>query len=99
MPQTITRAEKTEKSDRRVQLDISEGLYAEIEEMKKQCDIATTKELLNNALTALQWMIHQVAMGRSVVSADRAKSDFEVFWMPALRAVARTAEQRKAKDK
>jgi hypothetical protein len=93
----MTRAGKAEKSDRRIQLDISEGLYSEIEEMKRQCDIATTKELLNNALTALQWMVQQVASGRVVVSADRTKSDFEVFWMPALRAAARAAEQQRGK--
>ena len=94
MPQITMRAGKADKGDRRIQLDISEGLYAEIEEMKKQCDIATTKELLNNALTALQWMIQQVANDRDVVSIDRGREHFEVFWMPALRAARATGQQR-----
>lgn len=94
MPQTLVRT-----ADRRIQLDVSESLFADIEQMKKDGEIATTKELLNNSLTALQWMIEQVKAGRVIVSADREKNDFEVFWMPALRAVMRAAQERqKSKD-
>lgn len=86
MTQSLTRADRT---DRRIQLDISERLALELEQMKRDGEIATTKELLNNSLTALQWMMEQVKAGRIIVSVDRAKNDPEIFWMPVLRAAAR----------
>jgi hypothetical protein len=93
-------ATNSQKSDRRVQFDLSETLLEEIDDLMADCEIATKKELLNNAVTAFQWMVEQIKDGRLVVSADREKNDFEVFWMPALRAAQRVAKSKPvARDK
>ena len=84
----------SQKSDRRVQFDLSETLLKEIDELMADCEIATKKDLLNNAVTAFQWMVEQIKDGRVVVSADRDRNDFEVYWMPALRAAQRVSKTR-----
>jgi hypothetical protein len=81
----------SQKSERRIQFDISETMLEEIESIMHDCDLATKKEFLNNAATAFIWMVDQIKSGRLVISADRDKNDFEIFWMPALRAASRLA--------
>lgn len=89
----------TVKSDRRVQFDLSENMLESIEKTMEICDIPTKKDFLNNAATAFMWMVEEIQAGRLIVSADKDKDDFEVFWMPSLKAAARRAAPSKSRQR
>jgi hypothetical protein len=72
----------------RIQIDVSPQKLAELEELMTLCGIKTKKELINNALTLLQWAVKQVRNGRSVASIDENEGRFRELEMPILSAAA-----------
>jgi len=66
----------------RIQLEISEDRNHELEALMKEVGISTKKELFNNALTALEWMIKEKKAGRSIASIDENHQTWKEMVMP-----------------
>ena len=76
----------TESKKSRLQLDITEEMLLEIEDVMLVCRITSKKDLFNNAFTLWQWAIEQARAGREIVSASPKRDDFEILKMPAIEA-------------
>jgi metal-responsive CopG/Arc/MetJ family transcriptional regulator len=71
----------------RIQLDLPEDQVAQLDELMKETNIVTRKELFNNALTLFQWAVKAKRAGRMVVSVDEASGNAKELLMPALENV------------
>ena len=58
----------------RIQLDLPEEQVNVLDELMRETNIATRKELFNNALTLFQWAIKAKRAGRIVASLDVSPS-------------------------
>lgn len=66
----------------RVQFDLTPGSVAELEVMMKKCGLRTKKDLLNNALTFLEWVVKKIEAGDIVVSEDKKSGKYKEIHMP-----------------
>jgi len=68
----------------RIQLDMPEEQVKELDELMKETNIATRKELFNNALTLFQWAVNAKRSGRIVASLDEQTGTAKEILMPVL---------------
>jgi len=73
----------------RVQFDLAPTQVAALEELMTICGLDTRKDLVNNALTLLEWAVTQVRAGKEIAALSKAEKNYEVLRMPALMAAAR----------
>jgi hypothetical protein len=75
----------------RMQFDFPEDRVKELEAMMQKCNVGTRKELINNALTILEWAIEETEQGNDVVAIDREEKQFFALRMPILNSVKKSA--------
>src|ERR1700676_1241598 len=71
----------------RIQLDVSDEKVAELEKLMSTVGLKTKKELLNNALTLLEWAVKERAAGRIIASVDEHGDKYKEILMPVLQNV------------
>ena len=71
----------------RIQLDMPEEQVKELDELMKETNITTRKDLFNNALTLFQWAVKAKRAGRIVASLDEETGTAKEILMPALENV------------
>jgi len=71
----------------RIQLDMPEEQVKELDELMKETNIGTRKDLFNNALTLFQWAVKAKRAGRIVASLDEETGTAKEVLMPALESV------------
>lgn len=71
----------------RFQLEIPESRLKELEALMAETGISTKKELMNNALTLLEWAIEEKKAGYSIASVDSKKEKYRELVMPMLERV------------
>jgi hypothetical protein len=76
-----------------IQLDFSPSETERINWIMAVCAIKNRKDLFNNALTLLEWVVGQVADGRKVASFDDVTNERTALSMPALKAAAVRADR------
>ncbi len=81
----------------RIQLDMPEEQVKELEDLMKETNITTRKDLFNNALTLFQWAAKVKRAGRIVASLDEETGSAKELVMPALENV-RAANLARAVD-
>lgn len=69
-------------SMKRVQFELSEDHLKELDEMMRKTDTRTKKDLINNALTILNWVITEKELGKSIGSIDEKSGKYTEVWMP-----------------
>lgn len=68
---------------KRIQIELPEERADELDRLKKISMTNTTKELLNNSLTMMDWAINEVSNGRFIASVDeRDQSSIKELEMP-----------------
>jgi hypothetical protein len=72
----------------RIQLDLPADKVQELEELMEQAKISTKKDLINNALTLLEWAINEKKEGRAIASINEKTMSYKELVMPVLSAVA-----------
>jgi hypothetical protein len=77
----------------RLQFEVDEDALREIEQLQELGGLRTKKDLLNNALTLLQWAVRQRSNGRAIISEGEDGSQRELE-MPFLEAVAGAARRK-----
>lgn len=75
----------------RIQLEIPEEKLRELEALMEKCGIKTKKELINNALTLLDWAVNEKRTGRIIASFDQEKDTVREIVMPILSSSAAAA--------
>lgn len=70
----------------RVQFEMSEEKYKELEVLMKKAGVRTKKDLLNNALVLLEWYLKEKEAGRIVASIDEKQHRYKEVVMPLLSA-------------
>lgn len=71
----------------RIQFDLPEEKVRELEALMRETNIATRRDLFNNALTLFEWAIQERQSGRSIASVDEHNKKYKELVMPALMAV------------
>jgi hypothetical protein len=71
------------------ELDLPESKVKELEAMMRKTSICTRKDLLNNALTLLQWAIKQKEKGNIITSVNETEKSIAELVMPCLETVSR----------
>lgn len=74
----------------RIQFEVPIDRLQELENLMNKAGIATKKELLNNALTLLEWVIGEKARGHSIASVDETQKRFKELAMPIFSNIKRT---------
>jgi len=64
---------------------------SELDELMKETNIVTRKDLFNNALTLFQWAVKSKRAGRIVASLDEETGTAKEIVMPALESVRSTS--------
>jgi hypothetical protein len=73
----------------RVQLELPEDRVAELDELGERLRIRTRKDLLNTALTLLEWAVNEKAAGNKIASVDVENQVLRELVMPGLESVTR----------
>ena len=71
----------------RIQLDMPEEQVKDLDDLMKETNIVTRKDLFNNALTLFQWAVKAKRAGRIVASLDEETGTAKEIVMPALENV------------
>lgn len=80
----------------RIQLDLPEEQVAELDELMKETNIVTRKDLFNNALTLFQWAVKAKRSGNIVAALDEEKGTAKELVMPALENVSALKQLKEA---
>jgi hypothetical protein len=68
----------------RLQIELSKDKLRQLEELMEDTNIATKKDLVNNALTLLTWAVRETKSGRKIVSLDEDTKQYKEILLPAL---------------
>ena len=67
---------------KRIQFEIREERWKALEKLMEESDTRTSKELLNNALTLLEWVVEERKAGRIIVSLNKGTGEYKELIMP-----------------
>jgi len=73
---------------RELKLVLNDAEEGEFRQMMEDMGLSSDKELLNNALTFLQWAVGERKKGRDIASLDRENRQYFTARLPALDEVA-----------
>ncbi|WP_319784508.1 hypothetical protein [Oceanisphaera sp. IT1-181] len=73
----------------RLQFEVSEEKSKEIDALMKSFGITTKKELLNNALTLLDWALEEKTSGHEIAAIDKVNKEFHTLRMPIFNNVTK----------
>lgn len=66
----------------RIQFEVPIDRLQELEQLMNRAGISTKKELLNNALTLLEWVVGEKSRGHTIASVDEPTQRFKELAMP-----------------
>lgn len=72
----------------RVQFELTERGVLEFDELEKITDVATKKELFDNAFTLLKWAVYERQNGRIIASVDEKNEKYKEIELPVLSRAA-----------
>jgi len=73
----------------RLQFEIPDTNFKELERLMAEAGVKTKTELLNNALTLLEWAVEQKERGRIIASVDEKDQKYQELLMPIFARVVR----------
>jgi len=69
---------------KRIQFELSENKLLELEALMEETGVKTKKDILNNALSFLDWAIKERKNGRIIASVDEENQKYKEIIMPIL---------------
>lgn len=81
----------------RVQFDMTEERLQELQELMVRCGIETRKDLFNNALSLMEWVVQERANGRAIAAIDEDSGRYKEVQMPFFRRLDKEAEGNSSK--
>jgi len=76
----------------RLQVDLSEERVRKLEDLMRGSGIKTKRDLINNALTLLEWAVKETRAGRTIASVDEKDKAYKELVMPILSAVSQDSQ-------
>jgi hypothetical protein len=73
----------------RIQIDLSTKEVERMNLVMDRCELESRKDLFNNALTLLEWAIHEVSQGFRIASVNDHNKERTILSMSALNNAAR----------
>ncbi len=73
----------------RIQLELPEGRVAELDELAARLHLRTRKDLLNTAITLLEWAASEKTAGHKIASVDMESQVLRELVMPGLESLAK----------
>jgi hypothetical protein len=77
----------------RLNLEISESQMDSLRVLEKRTGVSSMKDLVNNALTLLDWAVQETAKGNEIASVNEEQSAYRVMVMPVLNHVAQESRR------
>jgi hypothetical protein len=74
---------------KKIVFEVSDELNSRLEKLMKEGQVATKKDLMNNALTMLEWAVKQRKEGLLIGKLDAKSDKFGELEMPILSNVSR----------
>jgi hypothetical protein len=71
----------------RIQIDVPEDRYQEIERLMEECGFTTKKEFFDNAVTLIKWAVNKARNGLLIASIDEKSNKYTELQMPFLEKV------------
>ena len=71
----------------RIQLELPQDKVDRLEKLMRESGIKTKKELLNNALTFLEWAVNERKEGRIIASVDEREKKLKELIMPLFASI------------
>jgi hypothetical protein len=66
----------------RIQIEFSDERISQIEKLMEKCGIRTKKDLINNALTLLEWAARERESRRIIASIDESEDKYKEVLLP-----------------
>ena len=66
----------------RLQIELADGKLAEYEQLMEKCGIRTKKDLINYALTMLDWAVGETEKGNIIASLDESQDRYKELCLP-----------------
>jgi hypothetical protein len=79
----------------RIQLELPEDRVQELDELAARLRIRTRKDLLNTALTLLEWAAAEKAAGKKIASVDVENQVLRELVMPGLESLSNRRDPEK----
>ena len=79
----------------RLNLELDKAQMDSFKAFQARLGAGSMKELLNNAVTVLEWMADEVAKGNEIVSLNEKSKGYRVLVMPYLQHIAKQERQDK----
>ncbi len=73
----------------RLNFEISESQMASLKALQIRTGASTMKDLVNNALTILEWAVDETANGNEVAALNEDDKSYRILVTPLLKHVAR----------
>lgn len=81
----------------RLNFEISEDQMNSFKELQQRTGAGTMKDLVNNALTILEWAVDETAKGNEVAALNEDDKSYRILVTPLLQHVARQNKRELAK--
>jgi len=87
------------KDKLRIQFELSADKFEELEALRDELKVTTKKDLFNNALTLLEWVVEQKKNGRTIAAVDEKKNSYKELVMPIFSALSGSKKTRKGETR
>ncbi len=95
----ILRVRERMKQPMRLNLELNESQADSLQELRKRTGAGTTKDLVNHALTMLEWMVDEIDEGSEITAVNTENKTYRVLITPLLQYVAKQRERELARQR
>ncbi len=74
----------------RLNLELNSEQMASLKALQHRTGASTTKDLVNNALTLLEWAVDESAKGNEIAAVNESKETYRVLVTPLLQYASRS---------
>lgn len=73
----------------RLNFELSEERMNDLKSLAAKTELATMKDLVNNALTIFEWAVSEVEAGNEIAAVNDQKEIYRVLITPALQTITK----------
>ena len=73
----------------RLNFEFSEDRIAELKQLQEETESDSMKDLVNNALTLLEWTVKETRDGNEIAAVNEPQETYRILVLPLLQRVAK----------
>lgn len=81
----------------RMNFEFPEERFQDLQQLRKDTNAESMKDLVNNAFTILEWAVNETKSGNEIAAVNEKEKTYRVLVMPLLLNVARAIKRELAK--